>query len=55
MLIREGKFAEARPFWARAVELTPEKASYGDELRMRLFLLDRILEAKAAEEGAARP
>lgn len=54
-LIREGKFAEARPFWAKAVELTPEKASYRDELMMRLFLLDRFLEAKAAEEGAVAP
>lgn len=55
-LLREGKFAEARPFWAKAVELTPEKASYRDELTMRLFLLDRLLEAKAAaEQGAVAP
>ncbi|MCX8475782.1 MAG: cytochrome c biogenesis factor-like protein [Sphingomonas sp.] len=54
-LIREGKFAEARPFWAKAVELTPEKASYRDELLLRLFLLDKFLEAKAAEEGAGAP
>lgn len=53
-LIREGKFAEARPFWAKAVELTPEKASYRDELMMRLFLLDKFLEAKAAAETPAR-
>jgi cytochrome c-type biogenesis protein CcmH len=55
-LIREGKFAEARPFWAKAVELAPEKASYRDELLVRLFLLDKFLEAKAAEEkGQAAP
>lgn len=55
-LLREGKFAEARPFWAKAVELTPEKASYRDELMMRLFLLDKFLEAKAAaEQGAVAP
>jgi tetratricopeptide (TPR) repeat protein len=55
-LIREGKFAEARPFWAKAVELTPEKASYRDELLMRLFLLDKFLEAKAAaEQGQPSP
>lgn len=55
-LIREGKFAEARPFWAKAVELAPEKASYRDELLMRLFLLDKFLEAKAAaEQGQPSP
>lgn len=52
-LVREGKFAEARPLWARAVELTPTKASYREELAMRLFLLDKFLEAKAAEERGA--
>lgn len=51
-LIREGKFAEARPFWSEAVELTPEKANYRDELLVRLALLDRFLAAKAAEERA---
>lgn len=51
-LIREGKFAEARPFWARAVELTPAEASYRGQLVGRLFLLDGFLEAKAAEEKA---
>ena len=53
-LIREGKFAEARPYWAKAVELTPAKASYRGPLVARLFLLDRFLEAKAAEEKSAR-
>jgi Flp pilus assembly protein TadD len=51
-LIREGKFEEARPFWAKAVELTPAKATYRAQLVGRLFLLDRFLEAKAAEEKA---
>jgi cytochrome c-type biogenesis protein CcmH len=51
-LIREGKFAEARPFWANAVELTPANASYRGQLVGRLFLLDGFLEAKAAEEKA---
>lgn len=54
-LIREGKFAEARPFWARAVELTPAEASYRGQLVGRLFLLDGFLEAKAAEEKGAAP
>jgi tetratricopeptide (TPR) repeat protein len=48
-LIREGKFAEARPWWAKAVELAPAKASYRDRLLVRLFLLDRFLEAQAAQ------
>lgn len=52
-LIREGKFAEARPFWAKAVERTPEKASYRERLVVRLFLLDQFLAAKAAEEKGA--
>lgn len=51
--VREGNLAQARPHWARAVELTPEKASYRDELLVRLFLLDRFLEAQAAEQSGA--
>ncbi|MGK6355621.1 tetratricopeptide repeat protein [Sphingomonas sp. DT-207] len=54
-LIREEKFAEARPYWAKAVELAPANASYRDELLVRLFLLDRLLEAKAAQERAPAP
>lgn len=54
--IREGKFAEARPYWAKALERTPPNASYRDELLVRLFLLDRFLEAKAAQErGGTAP
>lgn len=48
--VREGKLAEARPHWARAVELTPADASYREELVVRLFLLDRFLEAMAAQQ-----
>lgn len=48
-LVREGKFAEARPWWAKAVALAPEGISYRDELRMRLFLLDRFLAAEAEQ------
>jgi tetratricopeptide (TPR) repeat protein len=54
-LIREGKFAEARSYWAKAVELAPAKASYRGSLVARLFLLDRFLEAKAAEEAKPQP
>lgn len=53
-LIREGKFAEARPWWAKAVALTPAKASYRDELATRLFLLDRLLAAQAGSPPAVR-
>lgn len=52
-LIREGRFDEARPLWAKAAELTPEKASYRPALLVRLFLLDQFLAAKAAEEKGA--
>jgi cytochrome c-type biogenesis protein CcmH len=51
-LVREGRFAEARPYWAKAVELAPEGASYREPLRMRLFLLDRLLESQTAQRSA---
>jgi cytochrome c-type biogenesis protein CcmH len=54
-LIRENKFAEARPLWARAVALTPEKASYRNDIVVRLFLLDRLLAAQAAQAAQAGP
>jgi Flp pilus assembly protein TadD len=55
-LIREEKFAEARPYWSKAVELAPANVSYRDELLVRLYLLDRLLDAKTAQERApARP
>jgi cytochrome c-type biogenesis protein CcmH len=53
-LVRQGEFEKARPFWARAVELTPQKASYRPELIVRLFLLDRFLAAREAQ-ARARP
>ena len=46
-LVRAGRFAEARPYWAKAVELAPATISYRDELRIRLFLLDRFLASQA--------
>ncbi|RYY24176.1 MAG: cytochrome c biogenesis factor-like protein [Sphingomonadales bacterium] len=54
-LVREGKFAEARPYWAKAVDLAPEKISYRDELRVRLFLLDRFLAEQAAQATQQGP
>lgn len=54
-LIREGKFAEARPWWVKAVDLAPEKISYRDDLRVRLLLLDRYLAAQAVPEATPSP
>lgn len=50
--VRAGEYAKARPLWARAVALTPEKAAYRDELLVRLFLLDKLLESQAAAAAA---
>lgn len=50
--LRQGEWAKARPYWAAALERTPAKASYRDELLVRLFLLDRFLEAQS---GTAPP
>lgn len=52
-LVRAGRFAEARPYWAKAVDLAPATISYRDELRVRLFLLDRFLASQAAAGQAA--
>jgi tetratricopeptide (TPR) repeat protein len=41
--IRAGKFTEARPWWARALRLTPSDASYRSEIADRLVLLDQAL------------
>ncbi|WP_157073574.1 tetratricopeptide repeat protein [Sphingomonas soli] len=54
-LVRAGQFAEARPYWAKAVELTPADISYRDELRVRLFLLDRFLAAQAEQAKQKAP
>ena len=53
--IRQGKLAEARPYWAKAVALTPANASYRGELVTRLFLLDRFLEMQQAQAGGEQP
>lgn len=53
--VRGGKLAEAKPLWTKALELTPEKASFRDELLVRLFLLDRVLQIRAAQERGEAP
>ena len=41
--IRAEDYDAARRYWARALALTPEGASYRDEIATRLALLDRLL------------
>ncbi len=41
--LRAGDFAAARPYWVRALALTPNGVSYRRELALRLALLDRLL------------
>ncbi len=49
--VRAGEFAEARPFWARALDLTPGDASYRPEIAVRLMLLDRFLAVANGEQA----
>jgi Flp pilus assembly protein TadD len=42
-LVRANDFAGARPYWARAVALSPEGTSYRRDIAVRLQLLDRFL------------
>lgn len=51
-LIRANRFAEAKPWWEKAVALTPETAPYHRELAMRLLALDAFLQATAEREPA---
>lgn len=51
-LVREGRFEDAVKWWERAVRLTPEKISYRDDLRARLFLLQRLVEAQKGQASA---
>jgi cytochrome c-type biogenesis protein CcmH/NrfG len=41
--VRAGEFATARPYWAKALALTPADISYRGEIAARLALLDRFL------------
>lgn len=50
-LIRANRFAEAEPWWEKAVALTPEKASYRPALVARLLTLEMFLQEQARQEG----
>lgn len=53
---RSGEFAVARPYWVRALALSPQGTSYRDDIGIRLFLLDRyIAEAAGAPGGPPSP
>lgn len=42
-LVRSGDYAAARPYWHRALALTPDDAKFRDGLELRVDLLDRLL------------
>jgi tetratricopeptide (TPR) repeat protein len=46
--VRSGNFAAGRPYWARALALTPKSVSYHDEIAVRLALLDQVMAAQDA-------
>jgi cytochrome c-type biogenesis protein CcmH/NrfG len=48
--VRAGEFAAARPYWTKALALTPANISYRGEIQIRLALLDRLL---AEQNGRA--
>lgn len=50
-LVRGGSFAEARPWWARALRLTPPSVSYRGAIAERLALLDGFLAFQARIEA----
>jgi len=49
--VEAGDFAEARRYWARALALSPQEASYRRDIAMRLAILDRFLALQSAEEA----
>lgn len=56
-LVRANRFAEAKPWWEKALALTPEKASYREQIATRLLMLDMFLQDAAQRQGPqpARP
>lgn len=54
--VRAGELAAARPLWARALALSPQGASYRQDIALRLFLLDRFMaETDQQPAAASRP
>ena len=53
--VRAGEFAAARGYWAAALELAPERASYRRDIALRLALLDRFLALQAQEPAQPAP
>lgn len=49
--VEAGEFARARPYWAKALSLAPEGASYRRDIAMRLAILDRFIQL---QDAAAR-
>jgi Flp pilus assembly protein TadD len=47
-IARTGDLAAVRPYWARALRLTPTGASYRRDVAMRLAMLDRVLAMQRA-------
>lgn len=54
-LVRANRFAEAEPWWEKAVALTPAKASYRQVLMARLLMLEVFLQEQARREGRPMP
>lgn len=50
--VRAGEFATARPYWERALALTPADISYRGEIATRLALLERLLAMQDAGSAA---
>ena len=49
--VRAGRFPDARPYWRRALALTPATAPYRAQIAARLALLDAYLQ----QAGSAQP
>ncbi|MEH3047912.1 tetratricopeptide repeat protein [Sphingomonas adhaesiva] len=52
--VRAGQLAQARPYWRRAVALSPPGTAYRREIAVRLMLLDRFVELQQAGMVAPR-
>lgn len=50
-LIRANRFAEVKPWWEKALALTPEKASYRQQIETRLLMLDLFLQDVDRQQG----